>query len=142
MAGKSAEVQQAYCRNKRNTRGARGRRLQRLRSERVERVFDHLLDTGGGRRTWLCGLDKVCKRYLMAATAFNLGRVMRSLFGAGKPRHLAVLAERLPYLQILDDRLMAAWRSAHQVVAATSQQRAWRLMYEAAVAITRSSTGC
>ena len=47
--GKSAEVQQAYCRNKRNTRGARGRRLQRLRSERVERVFAHLLDTGGGR---------------------------------------------------------------------------------------------
>ena len=80
--GKSAEVQQAYCRNKRNTRGARGRRLQRLRSERVQRVFAHLLDTGGGRRTWLRGLDKVRKRYLMVAMAFNLGRVMRSLFGA------------------------------------------------------------
>ena len=117
VAGKSAEVQQAYCRNKRNTRGARGRRLQRLRSERVERVFDHLLDTGGGRRTWLCGLDKVCKRYLMAATAFNLGRVMRSLFGAGKPRHMAVLTEWIRFLQILVGRLMAAWRSAHQVVA-------------------------
>jgi len=66
--GKSAEVRQTYCRNKRNTRGARGRRLQRLRSERVERVFAHLLDTGSGRRTWLRGLDKVRKRYLMAAS--------------------------------------------------------------------------
>ena len=27
--------------------------------------------------------------------AFNLGRIMRSLLGAGKPRYLAVLAERL-----------------------------------------------
>ena len=34
-------------------------------------------------------------RYLTAAMAFNLGRIMRLLVGAGKPRHLAVLAERL-----------------------------------------------
>ena len=121
--GKSAEVQQAYCRNKRNTRGARGRRLQRLRSERVQRVFAHLLDTGGGRRTWLRGLDKVRKRYLMVAMAFNLGRVMRSLFGAGKPRHLAVLAEKLRLLQILVWHLMAAWRSAHQVVTAMRRNK-------------------
>ena len=85
----------AYRRNRRNTAGSRGRRLQRLRSERVERTFAHLCDTGGARRTWLRGLEKVRKRYLMAATAFNLGRIMRSLIGAGKPRYLAVLAKRL-----------------------------------------------
>ena len=63
------------------------------------------------------------KRYLLVAMAFNLGRVMRSLFGAGKPRHLAVLAERLRLLQILVQRLMAAWRSAHQVVTAMRRNK-------------------
>ena len=87
--------QTAYRRNRRNTTGSRGRRLQRLRSERVERTFSHLCDTGGARRTWLRGLEKVRKRYLSAAMAFNLGRIMRSLIGAGKPRHLAVLAAGL-----------------------------------------------
>jgi transposase len=92
---KPSRVQAAYRRNRRNTGGSRGRRLQRLRSERVERTFAHLCDTGGARRTWLRGLEKVQKRYLSAAMAFNLGRILRSLLGAGKPRHLAVRAERL-----------------------------------------------
>jgi hypothetical protein len=92
---KPARRQAAYRRNRRNTKGARGRRLQRLRSERVERTFAHLCDTGGARRTWLRGLEKVRKRYLTAAMAHNLGRIMRALVGAGKPRYLAVLAERL-----------------------------------------------
>lgn len=85
----------SYRRNRRNTNGVRGRRLQRLRSERVERTFAHLCDTGGSRRTWLRGIDKVRKRYLSAVMAFNLARVMRSLIGAGKPRYAAVLAERV-----------------------------------------------
>ena len=104
--GKPARREQAYRRNCRNTNGARGRRLQRLRSERVERTFAHLCDTGGARRTWLRGIEKVKKRYLSAAMAFNLGRIMRSLVGAGKPRHLAALAERfcIAYLLIDGDR--------------------------------------
>ncbi len=85
----------AYRRNRRNTTGKRGRRLQRLRSERVERTFAHLCDTGGARRTWLRGIEKVRKRFLTAAMAFNLARIMRALLGAGKPRHLAVIAEML-----------------------------------------------
>jgi transposase len=92
---KAARRQAAYRRNRRNTTGVRGRRLQRQRSERVERTFAHLCDTGGARRTWLRGLEKVHKRYLTAAMAYNLGRIMRALLGAGKPRYLAVLAERL-----------------------------------------------
>lgn len=92
---KSARRQASYRRNRRNTLGSRGRRLQRLRSERVERSFAHLCDTGGGRRTWLRGLEKVHKRYMTAAMAHNLGRIMRMLVGAGKPRYAAVLAERL-----------------------------------------------
>ena len=99
---------QAACRrNRRNTKGTRGRRLQRLRSERVERTFAHLCDTGGARRTWLRGLEKVQKRYLSAAMAYNLGRILRSLIGAGKPRYLAVLAERLCFLYFI-----TRWRLA------------------------------
>jgi transposase len=40
------------------------------------------------RRTWLCGLIDVTKRYLIATAAHNLGRVLRTLFGVGKPRTL------------------------------------------------------
>jgi len=62
--------------------------LQRQRSEKVERSFAHVCQTGGARRTWLRGLDKVRKRHLMAAMAYNLGVLMRSLFGIGTARAL------------------------------------------------------
>ena len=74
--------------NRRRVTGTRGRRLQRERSEKVERTFAHVCETGGARRTWLCGMDKVAKRYLMSAMAHNLGRLMRELFGIGTPRGL------------------------------------------------------
>jgi transposase len=97
-ADKSEGLERSYRRNRRNTLGTRGRRLQRLRSERVERAFAHLCETGGTRRTWLRGLEKVRKRYMSAAMAHNLGRIMRLLIGAGKPRYAAVLAERLCFI--------------------------------------------
>ncbi len=102
--GKPARLEASYRRNRRNTTGARGRRLQRLRSERVERTFAHLCDTGGARRTWLRGLEKVHKRYLMAAMAHNLGRILRALLGAGKPRHLAALAEAFCFIYFIMTR--------------------------------------
>ena len=40
------------------------------------------------RRTWLRKLVDVTKRYLIAAAAHNLGRILRKLFGVGKPRAL------------------------------------------------------
>ena len=80
------EKRLAVINNRRRTRGARSKRLQRLRSERVERSFAHVCDTGGSRRTWLWGLEKVQKRYLIAAVARNLGLVMRKLFGMGSAR--------------------------------------------------------
>ena len=79
---------EAVYANRRRSRGERGRRLQRQRSERVERSFAHMCETGGARRTWLCGIEKVRKRYLLAAVAHNLGRLMRALFGMGTPRGL------------------------------------------------------
>jgi hypothetical protein len=54
----------------------------------VERSFAHICDTGGARRSWLWGIEKVQKRYLIAAMARNLGLVLRKLFGIGTPRGL------------------------------------------------------
>jgi transposase len=79
---------QATAANRRRVRGERSRRLQRKRSEVVERSFAHVCETGGGRRTYLRGRERVTKRYLMQVAAHNLGVVMRSLFGVGKPRVL------------------------------------------------------
>jgi transposase len=82
------EKRRAVLNNRRRVRGARSKRLQRSRSELVERSFAHVCDTGGARRSWLHGIEKVQKRYLIAAVARNLGLVMRKLFGIGTPRGL------------------------------------------------------
>jgi hypothetical protein len=85
---KPEEHRQAVTNNRRRTKGERGRTLQRKRSERVERSFAHVCETGGSRRTWLRGIEKLRKRYLMSAMVRNLGLVMRSLFGFGTARSL------------------------------------------------------
>jgi hypothetical protein len=85
---KPAEQERAYRNNRRRVRGRRGKRLQRLRSERVERSFAHVCETGGARWSWLRGVAKISKRYLMQVAAHNLGLVMRRLFGIGTPRSL------------------------------------------------------
>ena len=85
---KPPKLQAAVYANRRRTKTDKGQRLQRLRSERVERSFAHVCETGGARRTWLCGIEKVRKRLLMSAVAHNLGVLMRTLFGMGTPRGL------------------------------------------------------
>jgi transposase len=85
---KPEEVRAAVLNNRRRTRRDKSRKLQRLRSERVERSFAHICETGGARRTWLRGFVDVTKRYLITVAAHNLGRVLRMLFGTGKPRVL------------------------------------------------------
>jgi transposase len=88
---KPAGQQQAVYANRRRVRGGRStrsKRLQRQRSERVERTFAHVCETGAARRTWLRGLAKLAKRYVLQAAAHNLGLLMRKLFGIGKPRRL------------------------------------------------------
>jgi IS5 family transposase len=78
----------AVVNNRRRVRRAYSKKLQRLRSEYVERSFAHVCETGGARRTWLRGIEKVRKRYLIAAAARNLSLMMRTLFGMGTPRGL------------------------------------------------------
>jgi len=60
-----------------------GKELLKARAEKVERSFAHVLDSGGMRRTTLRGLEKINKRYLIAAAAFNLSVLMRTIFGYG-----------------------------------------------------------
>lgn len=86
--GKAAGQQEAVYANRRRVRGERSKRLQRQRSEKVERSFAHVCETGGARRTWLRGLEKVSKRYLIQVAARNLGLVLRKLFGMGTARGL------------------------------------------------------
>jgi transposase len=89
---KPAAYRKAVDHNRRRVRRAKGKQLQRWRSERCERSFAHLCDSGGTRRSWLRGLTNVTKRYLLAAAAHNLGRILRKLCGVGKPKALQGLA--------------------------------------------------
>src|SRR5271170_1188331 len=83
--GKAAEQAAVYA-NRRRVSGARGKRLQAGRGERVERNFAHQFDTGGMDRLYVRGLHNVHKKLLIQAAACNLALLMRSLYGAGKPR--------------------------------------------------------
>jgi transposase len=85
---RTPEQRRAVHGNRQRVRRDKGKQLQKRRSELCERSFAHVCETGGMRRTWLCGLIDVTKRYLIATAAHNLGRVLRTLFGVGKPRML------------------------------------------------------
>jgi transposase len=75
--------------NRNRLRSGVGKQAMRKRSEIVERSFAHILDRGGMRRTWLRGRQNVHKRYLVHVAGFNLGILMRALFGCGTPREAA-----------------------------------------------------
>src|SRR5215469_13507275 len=83
--GKEAEKQAVYG-NRRRIRGERGKRMQRQRGEKIERNFAHQFDTGGMDRLYVRGIQNVHKKLLVQAAACNLALLMRSIYGAGKPR--------------------------------------------------------
>jgi transposase len=85
---KKTDARDAVYANRRRIRGTRGHALQRQRSERLERPNAHLYETGGMRRTHLRGHANILKRLLLHVSAFNLGLLMRTLFGIGTPRSL------------------------------------------------------
>ena len=85
----------AVRRNKRRVKRPKGKALQRRRSELVERPFAHLLDSGGMRRVHVRGHDNILKRLVIHAAGFNLGLVMRKMYGVGKPRALQGLRAAL-----------------------------------------------
>ncbi len=108
---RSPEQRSAVYANRRRTKGDRGKRLQRLRSEFVERTFAHVCETGGARRTWLHGIEKVRKRYLIAAAAHNLGLLMRVLFKMGTPRGLQAFVDLASSLYI---DVMTFWQNVRR----------------------------
>ena len=79
----------------------------RKRGEIVERSFAHVLERGGMRRTWLRSRENVHKRYLVHVAGYNLGVLMRALFGAGTPREAANV--RFAFLVIIPAADMIAF---------------------------------
>ena len=61
--------------------------MNRWRSERCERTFAHVCETGGGRRSWLRGLNNVSKAHVLKCAAYNLGLLLRKVWGMSKPRN-------------------------------------------------------
>lgn len=84
---KPAAQEAAFRANRQRVRGAKGRRLNRWRSERCERTFAHVCETGGGRRAWLHGQTNVSKTHTLKCAAYNLGLLLRKVWGYCKPRN-------------------------------------------------------
>jgi transposase len=116
--GKAAARAAVYA-NRRRIRGTRGKRLLRRRGEYLERTFAHTYDTGGMRRTYLRGHTNILKRALIHVSGFNLGLVMRRIFGVGTPRGLQGRSAALVAL------LVGLWRA--MVALMTRNPRRWRL---------------
>jgi hypothetical protein len=92
---KPIEQQQAFRANRRRVRGQKGRQLNRWRSERCERTFAHVCETGGGRRTWVRGQINVSKMHTLKCAAYNLGLLLRKVWGLCKPRNAATAGTAL-----------------------------------------------
>lgn len=103
---KPEATQRCVYNNRRRVGRDKGKRLQRKRSEICERTFAHICNTGGMRRTWLGKLVNVKKRYLVAAAAHNLGRILRKLFGIGKPKALQGVGALAALAQLILMRLI------------------------------------
>ena len=92
---KPVEYEQAFRANRRRVRGDKGRKLNRWRSERCERTFAHVCETGGGRRAWLRGQTNVSKVHTLKCAAYNLGLLLRKVWGYCKPRNTEAAAAAL-----------------------------------------------
>ena len=101
------EEQAAVYANRRRIRGDRGKQLLRPRGEKIERSFAHCYETGGLRRMHLRHHPNILKRLLVHGAAFNLGLVMRKIFGHGTPRGLQ--GDRAQLFLALGRLLSALW---------------------------------
>jgi transposase len=84
---KPVAQEQAFRANRQRVRREKGRRLNRWRSERCERTFAHVCETGGGRRAWVRGQTNVSKTHTLKCAAYNLGLLLRKIWGLRKPRN-------------------------------------------------------
>ena len=74
------------------------------------------------RRSWLKKVVNVSKRYLLAAAAHNLGRIMRKLFGIGKPRTLQDLGDLAALTQLVT-RLLDVLQAASRIPSRTARAK-------------------
>jgi transposase len=121
---KKPQMQRAVYLNRQRVRRGKSKRLQRRRSEVCERTFAHVCDSGGMRRSWLSKLADVTKRYLIAVAAHNLGRIMRKLFGIGKPKALQAAGGLAPLVQLVTMCLWLLYNilGAHQWPSSAARQ--------------------
>jgi transposase len=84
---KPVEYEAAFRANRRRVQTPKGRQLNRWRSERCERTFAHVCETGGGRRAWVRGQTNVSKTHTLKCAAYNLGLLLRKVWGYCKPRN-------------------------------------------------------
>lgn len=102
-------AQKAVYANRSRLKSDVGRRAMRKRGEMVERSFAHVLDRGGMRRAWLRGRENLHKRYLIHVAGFNLGILMRALFGCGTPREAAGAAQAALFVFQAENILLFAF---------------------------------
>lgn len=95
---KPAAYEAAFRANRRRVRGDKGRQLNRWRSERCERTFAHVCETGGGRRAWVRGQTNVSKVHTLKCAAYNLGLLLRKVWGLSKPRNAEAGAAALGFV--------------------------------------------
>ena len=117
--GKQAEKEAVYG-NRRRIRGERGKRMQRQRGEKIERNFAHQFDTGGMDRLYVRGIENVHKKLLVQAAACNLALLMRSIYGAGKPRaahdqSVEAIFAILTLIRVLESVWEAWWANSDEL---------------------------
>jgi transposase len=98
---KPVEYEQVFRANRRRVRGNKGRRLNRWRSERCERTFAHVCETGGGRRAWVRSQLNVSKVHTLKCAAYNLGLLLRKIWGYCKPRNAEAAGAVLSWASLL-----------------------------------------
>ena len=98
---KPQEYELAFRANRRRVRGEKGRQLNRWRSERCERTFAHVCETGGGRRAWVRGQTNVSKVHTLKCAAYNLGLLLRKVWGYCKPRNAAAAGAALFFVFLM-----------------------------------------
>ena len=74
--------------DRRRIRSGRGKRWMRKRGACVERTFESVYDRGGTDRTHLRCRGNILKRLSIHIRGFNPDRLMKKLFGVGRPRSL------------------------------------------------------
>ena len=144
--GKKEEQAAVYA-NRRRIRGERGKRLLRQRSEKIERSFAHLYETGGLRRVHLRRHPNILKRLLVHVAAFNLGVVMRKVFGKGTPRSLQgcrfeLVLAFLRLLRVLWAATLASQGPSYDLEPSTHRSESSMRPHSVAAAEAISTTGC